>query len=479
MNGSHSFSNMCELLQYLEERDRERVIFTYLSGWKTHAVSGVDFFEQVCRRAFTLEHMGLGGKHIGLMGACRWQWMASLCAVFQIGAVAVLLSPELNGKELSEAATRTDLSAILCDDSLVDLSCMPDIPVIGMDAEPGSEKLERFAVLEPEALACILFTSGTTGNQKAVMFTHRALLAGICHNVIGIPFEAQLAILPLHHIAGFASVLNTWYLGRRICLGEDVIHLYRYLELLKPDYVLTVPSILQAIVKKIQLGVSRGQPVNWNLRLIGCGGADFPRDVLALLRGQHIHVLQSYGATEAGGIGFEWEMTESCLGSIGKPCSEMEVRITDGELFLRSPSVMSGYFGDPEGTAEVLQEGWYATGDLCDMDSEGYLYIRGRKKNLIILSNGENVSPEEIERALAGFSSVEEIMVGLRDGRITAWIYPAAAASCREIDETVQKYNETVPRWKQIVDVEIMEREFAKTALGKQIRASVTEVTGK
>lgn len=468
-----SFETMQQLLQFLEKRDEERTAFEYLHGAQSCGISGGTFFTHVHRRALQLRQLGLSGQHVGIMGANRWQWISGLCAVFQVGGVAVPLSPELNRRELAGAAEQADLMGILMDAECLETAADLEIPVVSLDLAPQTEELMEYASPDEEAPACMLFTSGTTARPKIAVFSHSALLAGICHNVIPIPFEAQLAVLPLHHIAGFASVLNSWYLGRRICLAENVKQLNRCLREMKPDYMLTVPAILQALLRKLKDGGEYGSVLGWNLRLIGCGGAPFPADVIGFLNDRKIRVLQSYGATEAGGIGFDWEMTPACGMSIGRPCPEMEIKIEEGQLFLRSPSLMSGYYRDKEATAQVLRDGWYATGDLCEQDAEGYLYLRGRMRNLIVLGNGENVSPEQIEQDLHRCGLIEEVVVGLSDGLISAWIYPGRGVTRQALEAAVEAYNSEVPRSRQIINLIVMKEPFAKTETGKMIRASV------
>ena len=471
---TRTFETMGQLLQFLEKRDEERTVFEYLCSGQVMGIPGSVFFRQVRRRALQLKRLGFARNHVGIMGSNRWQWLAGLCAIFQVGAVAVPLSPELNRQELAEAAGQADLMGILMDGECLETGADLKIPAVSLDLEPQTEDYTEFAVPDGNACACMLFTSGTTARPKIAVFTHSALLAGICHNVIPVPFEAQLAILPMHHIAGFASVLNTWYLGKRICLAENVKQLSRCLREMKPDYMLTVPAILQALLRKLKNGGEYGSSLGWNLRLIGCGGATFPADVIGFLHGRKIRVLQSYGATEAGGIGFDWEMTPECGPSIGRPCPEMDVKIEDGQLFLRSPSLMSGYYRDPQATAQVLRDGWYATGDLCEQDADGYLYLRGRIRNLIVLGNGENVSPERIESDLLRCGLIGEIMVGISGGLISAWIYPNRGVKREELERAVDAYNASVPGSRQIINLFTMTEPFAKTETGKMIRVGIT-----
>ena len=474
MIDQNSLENVNQLLRMIEKRQGGSIILKYLRGGEVESLSARGFFRMVDCCAGRLDQLGLAAKHIGLMGANRWQWMVYLCAVFRIGSTAVLLSPDLNREEVSQRAVQTDLTAVICDEELLHTVNGEKLTVVNMDEIPRAELPFRESCAGPEDLACILFTSGTTAQSKAVMFSHRALIAGICHDVIRFSFESQLAILPMHHIAGFASVLNTWYLGRVVCMGQQMKYLYRYLEKMQPDYVLTVPSVLQVILKKLKYGGSNGSELGWYLRMVGCGGARFPSDVIRFLNERNIRVLQSYGATEAGGIGFGWEMTPGCANSIGKPCPELETKIVEGELYLRSKSLMNGYYGDPEATREVLVDGWYATGDLCEQDADGFLYLRGRKKNLIILSNGENVSPEQIESALMNLGLSGEVMVGLESELITAFVYPENGWDEGRIEDLIRQYNASVPSYRQIMNLRIMDAPLAKTDLGKKIRYGVT-----
>lgn len=475
MTNTRPINHMPAFLAALEENCAHRLMVRYLDGGRVCDVYGAEFFSQVSRCAASLRALELSGKHVGIMGANRIQWLVHFCAIFKIGAVAVLLSPELNREELEAKAALADVDFLLFDETLRDV-VPAHLPGRSLDQTFEDAAPLPCPLPDPEELACILFTSGTTAAGKAVMLSHRAMCAGSCHNVIGFPFEAQLAILPMHHVAGFAAVLNTWYLGRTVCLGQDIKYLYRYLEKLKPDYTLTVPSILQAILRKLRNGGPNGENLGWNLHLIGCGGAKFPAETLELLNARNIRLLQSYGATELGGLGFDWEMTADCADTIGKPCPEIEIKISNGELLLRCASMMTAYYKDPDGTAAVLRDGWYATGDLCRLDERGYLHLTGRKKNLIIRANGENVSPEAIEGSFSSCPLIEEIMVGLENDLITATIYPSddKAETRAQIQEAVAAYNRSVPLYRQIQNLHFSRIPFAKTETGKLIRRSVT-----
>ena len=161
--------------------------------------------------------------------------------------------------------------------------------------------------------------------------------------------------------------------------------------------------------------------------------------------------------------------------SVGEIVPGCEVRIVDGEIQVKSKSVMMGYYHDPEETAKSLSpDGWLMTGDLGYKDDDGYLYITGRKKNLIILSNGENVSPEEIENQFAYYAPIKEIVVYGLNGQITAEVYPDPEYVCDDIkaviQEKIDEVNSGFPAAKQIVNLVIRDTEFEKTASEKIIR---------
>ncbi len=483
---------MGRVLELLEQRLAGRRVIRYMAGTEVMEVSAEEFFDRIRKRARVFTARGLGGKHIGIMGRNSCEWLVNFCAIFRAGAVGVLLDRELDPEVIAELAVRVNLAAILYDHSTEERVLQADVPrmlqKIAMDGSGDGEYLRRDlpAALEcepgPEEMACIFFTSGTTVKSKAVMMSARAMAASVCTNVNSRHFEALLAVMPFHHLAGFVTVMNALYLGAEVCIAEDLKYFYRYLTYMKPDYAFLVPSMLQMLARKLKNGGLYGSRLGWNLKLIDCGGAVFCAEFLQMLLDHGITIMQGYGASEAGGIGFFWEMTPDRPDTIGKPPAGLEVKIIDGEMFLRSESVMMGYYDDPEETAKVLHDGWYATGDLCREDEEGYLYLTGRRKNLIILSNGENVSPEEIETKLKlCCEDIEEIMVGVEGSLITAHVFPHVPPGSsesgmerirNEVRRAVEQYNDQSPVYKQVRKLYFLDKPFTKNTAGKIIRKS-------
>lgn len=478
---------ICEMLEEIENKSIGRCLVRYMRDMKVVEVCSNEFFVRTKKRAALLVSKGMTGKHIGIIGQNSCDWLESLCAVFYAGAVAVLIDSALSSEMVAQLVDRVEIDGILYDESLaakVESACLrPEVLKIVMsDSEDNVEHVTLTIRRKPEELACIFFTSGTTANSKAVMMSSRALAASVGNQLDGWRYRALLAVLPFHHLAGFATVLNALYLGSEVCLAGDIKYFYRYLEAMKPDYVSVVPSMFQVLARRLKNGGDNGKLLGWDLHYVNCGGATFHPELLQIFLERNISVFQGYGASEAGGIGFLCKVDPAKPETIGKPPEELKVKIVDDELLLKSESVMMGYYRDEVATKEVLVEGWYKTGDLCYCDEEGYIYLTGRKKNLIILSNGENVSPEEIEMNLYDCKEISEVVVGERQNYIEAVIFPEFPVQSDEatkevimerIRGAIEEYNQRSPFYKQIRRVLFRNCPFEKTAGGKIIRQGI------
>lgn len=450
-------------------------------------INAEQFFSQMRGAALRIRRLGLAGEHIGIVGRNSYEWLVNFCAIFWTGSVAVLIDREMEAEKIISTVNRVNLKALICDEETERKFEKVEMPVEIIQFLAKQEECLAMESYENRTfrkksradLACILFTSGTTAESKAVMMSEGALVASICHNINKQKFQSILGILPFHHLSGFSSVLNAMYLGAEVCIGGYMTMFFEYLDILKPDYIFVVPSMMRMLAKRLRKGGYNGRKLGWNLKVINCGGAVFCSDVLQELKENGIVVLQGYGASEAGGIGFLWEMDLERPDTIGKPPIQLKTKIVDGELWMKSETVMLGYYGDEEATGRVLKDGWYITGDLCTKDEEGYYYLTGRRKNIIILENGENVSPEEIEKRLHKMADILDIVVRQEKGYIKAEILPEYPDLCTEKEKKqiqtniwniVRRYNESVPIYKQIRKIHFMSMEAAKTSGGKQIR---------
>ncbi len=337
----------------------------------------------------------------------------------------------------------------------------------------------------PEDMTAILFTSGTTGKSKGVMLSNTNFIDNTtCEPDLGFHGNKRMTVLPIHHVFCFTcDILCALWYGRTLCVNDSLMHIIKNLKVFRPTYVTFVPMIAASILTRMKqmagddgdkLAV-RNEVFGEQFSVIYSGGAYLSPEIIKGYSEFGIDIAQGYGMTECS--------PRICSGikncpkpeSVGEIVPGCEVRIVDGEIQVKSKSVMMGYYHNPEETAKSLSpDGWLMTGDLGYKDDDGYLYITGRKKNLIILSNGENVFPEEIENQFAYFAPVKEIVVYDKNGAVAAEVYPDPEYVCDDIRAVIQakidEVNSTFPAAKQIVALDIRETEFEKTASKKIIR---------
>jgi long-chain acyl-CoA synthetase len=295
--------------------------------------------------------------------------------------------------------------------------------------------------MEYDDVVAIVYTSGTTGRSKGVMLTNRNIVSNIRSfgEQSGVDKEIHtLSILPINHVyEATCGILAPIYMGGTISFCEGLKKVASNIQEVRPNFVMGVPALYDKMYSRIMRRINsnflsrtlfrtklfRGmvtgriqREFGKDIRLIS-GGAALDPQIAKGIRELGIKIFQGYGITETSPvISFEYEgMTKE--GSVGKPIPGAEVRIDDpneegiGEIWVKGPHVMKGYFNNPDATEEVLVDGWYRTGDLGSIDDEGFLYVKGRVKNLIVTAKGRNVYPEEVEEHLLKSPYVEEVMV--------------------------------------------------------------------
>ena len=338
---------------------------------------------------------------------------------------------------------------------------------------------------KPDDLMVLMFTSGTTGRSKAVMLSERNFFTTTGAQVIF--GDAMLAykhehfpenkndvlsnfsILPLFHLGTFICLFVWPCKGWALNLSSDLREFYRDLKLMHSDAMAVAPMLMESIYKDVKRG--RRERLNglWN----PCGSsAMFDGAMLAELAQEGMMITQVYGMTETCGDGIiNYSQDEKHIRSAGKPDDHCEYRIAeDGELCIRGGCVMLGYYKDPEATAEVVdRDGWLHTGDLARVDEDGYYYITGRKKNLIILDSGENVSPEELESLVSQCAAVQECVVKEKGKKIGVVVY-CAEDKQQQVRDHITALNRTLPLYKRMSAVEFSAEPLPRTGTGKLLR---------
>ena len=290
-------------------------------------------------------------------------------------------------------------------------------------------------------LATLLFTSGTTGQPRGVMLTHENLVSNaiaVSEAVSSDANETRLCFLPLSHIYARTCDLYSWlYRGSKLVLAESRDTIVRDCQLAKPTVINGVPYFYQKIAQ--QLGDA---PAGTLKKLFGgelnrcfCGGAAVAPEVERLFEQQGLPILSGYGLTESSPVIAATRHDDYRPGTVGRPLANLNVKLSDErEILVRGPSVMRGYWNDQQATDQAIVDGWLHTGDLGEFDDAGHLRITGRKKEIIVLSTGKNISPARVEQLLSGSPMIEHACV-VGDGRkcLAALIVPNPDAIRAEI----------------------------------------------
>ena len=453
-----------------------------------------------------LETLGERGSHIAIIGATSYSWVVSYFGIVNSGRVAVPLDALLPSEDICELIRRADVEILIFDGSksavaaAAKQACPQLRYLISMEESlsPKAGDLKDLLFLweelkkqqegysyepAPTDLATIMFTSGTTGKSKGVMLTHRNLAEnatcldmGFAHGTV------VMSVLPIHHAYCLSmDILKTLSLGSAICINDSLMRVAKNIKLFEPEMMLMVPLMIETLAKKLEetawipAPLVKARVFGRQFKSICSGGAYLNPAYVETFAKYGITIYQGYGMTECSPVISSNYIGNMKAGSVGKLMPNCEAKIVDEELWVKGSSVMQGYYRMPRETAETLEDGWLKTGDLGYVDEEGFIFLTGRKKNLIITPNGENVSPEEIENKLGENRLVQEVLVREKKGVIEAEIFPdyeyAKKKKIKDIREGLQQmideYNKQAPLYKRIYALQIREKEFEKNTTRK------------
>ena len=487
----------------------------WLSRKEVLARSYLEMMEHVVSVRKGLLAEGFAGKHIALIGSSSVEWIESYLGIITGNTVAVPLDAALPCEDLIDLINRSDAEALFLSPKhrpylesflagcpklqkiwMLQEEAVKDAPekvhAITEVQNAGKNASEDAAYPEETDLATIIFTSGTTGKSKGVMLTQNNLASNVeAVKISAEPGTVMLSVLPIHH--AFCLVmdwLKGFSQGATLCVNDSLLHMVRNMGIFKPDIMLMVPMMIESIYKRLA-GTDPGIPkavlaeklFGGNLHTVFTGGAHLDPYYIDRFAEYGIEVLEGYGMSECSPVISNNTPENHKKGSIGKPLENVEIRFENSEILVRGTSVMKGYYQMPDETEKTLKGGWLHTGDKGYMDEDGYLFINGRVKNLIILSNGENVSPEEIENKLALNPLVGEVIVTGEDNGLTARIYPEQAVVEAEMldAEAIEKrlrafldeYNKKQPTYRQITHLVVRKNPFIRNATKKIRRQDV------
>lgn len=490
------------------------------------------------------------GDKVALLSSNMPNWGVCYFAVTTAGMVAVPILPDFSGEELDQIISHSESKALLVSDRLfnkLSKHTVESLNVVVRTKNLGviSQKVHAegtTVVPAPDDLAVIIYTSGTTSKPKGVMLTHRALYAqvGISSAIFPVgPDDVFLSVLPLSHTYECSiGMIYPFSMGARVTYLDrppTASVLMPVLQRVQPTVMLIVPLIIEKIYRHQVLAKFQSS-VFWRtlyrvafmrrylhrvagrklmevfggrLRFLGIGGAKLDRGTEAFMLEARIPYAIGYGLTETAPLLAGAAPSQVRLGSTGPAAPGVELRLENinpdtrqGEIVARTPSVMLGYYKNPVATAEVFtDDGWFRTGDLGEFDADGWLYIKGRLKNMIVGPSGENIYPEEIESVLNSHVFISDSIVTEQEGRLVALVHfnteelEAKFEGWREewevkkeeweakMDqlkkEIVDYVNAKVNRFSRISEVVEEKDEFAKTPTQKIKRFLYSKKGGK
>ena len=507
-------------------------------------VSYKKFREDIIHFSTYLNSQGYKENRIAIIGDNSYQWLIGYFATVCGLGVVVPLDKGLPYEEIITSLESSEATVLLYDKAhtkviekikeanttVTRFICMDDFSEMILEGKKEYENGNNYYYerqIDNEAMAIMLFTSGTTSKAKAVMISHKNITSNIysvTSSIMMYPEDRNMAFLPFHHTFGSTGIMLMLHYGTCTAFCDGLKYLQKNLVEYKISVFICVPLLIEGIYKKVMATAKKQgkdklisrmikltnlllkvkidirrkvfksvlEQLGGNIRLIVSGASAIDKDALAGFQAFGITTLQGYGLTETSPI-----LTAECegnlrLGSVGKPLVNIDIKIDNpneegiGEVLAKGPNVMQGYYNNPEETAKVFKNGWFRTGDLGYIDDEGYLFLCGRAKNVIVLKNGKNVYPEEIETLIAALPYVEENMVfgtakkhDPSDMTIAAKIVYnkeyvknnygniSEAELHKIIDKDIDEINKRLPSYKQIIRTIVTDVPTIKTTTAK------------
>ena len=512
------YANMRGLALHADMRFPDTKFFL-CSDEKLPHITGRQLFDYCRKAAGVLD--GYPAKHIAILGPGSAAWIAAYFSVISAGRVIVPLHDGMQQNELEECIRQADCGLLIYDGKRAETASAAKQNVKGLRTVELHDLLDTIKAaeggplpeLDPEDVAAMYFTSGTTGKPRCVMLTNRNMGSQISAVTEVLPLSEKdvgLSLLPLSHTFEMMTcIANALDCGGTLYINESVRAVKKNLHERHPTVLVAVPLVLQTLHKEIlntakkqgkleklqrairvnegiqRLGLDLSdrffeevrEPLGGALRIIICGGASLDPELIRFFKALGIEILHGYGITECSPVVSVNRPGIVVIGSVGRSLPCCEVSIIGREICVRGDSVSPGYYNDPEATAESFRDGWFRTGDLGRLDN-GNLFFEGRIKNLIILANGENVSPEELEEKLYQAEGVLDAVVYEKDGMITAELFvdrvliPDVHAAWKIISP-INRSNAT---FKQIADIVLRDTAFEKTVTKKIKRYSEKRV---
>jgi len=532
------FNTIKEMLDLAVKEAGDKIAFKYKDDGEIVEITYSDFSQQVIWLGSALTEIGFSDRHIACIGSNSYKWVLTYLAALKSAGVYVPVDKELPANDIFHILNESESSVVFYTKMHEELFMsntgkLPNVKLyIGFDRTEDSgiflsfdkfiehgkncdSSIYQSLTSDPNWLKMLVYTSGTTGIAKGVMLSEHNLVSSVYYGLqVSTVYDSCLSVLPYHHTyESVSGILVSIHHHSTICINDSLNAVLKNLQLYKPSYIYLVPAFVEVFYKKILknvedkgkkkafdklISISNGlrkigidlrktlfksihEAFGGRLRKIVCGGAPIRPEIGKFFDDIGISLINGYGITECSPLvcANHDMFNDYHTAGIKLPCVDWRVDSPNnegiGEICVKGDIVMLGYYKQPEKTAEVLKEGWFYTGDYGYINDKQQLVITGRKKNIIVLSNGKNIYPEEIEGYIQGIDYVTEVVVrGLIDEKgdessLMAEVFLSEEKTSAEVLKDIKKVSRDLPVYKQISKVVIRGEEFDKTT-SKKIR---------
>jgi long-chain acyl-CoA synthetase len=530
------FNSIKEMLDLAVKEAGDNIAFKFKENGGITEVTYAEFVNSVNHLGAALTEFGFGDKHIACIGMNSYKWVVTYLSVLKSAGVFVPIDKDLPAADIFHIINESETSVVFYTKAheALFMSSADKIPnvklFIGFDRLEDSEKyisfdkfiehgescdLSEYEALktDPNVLKMLVYTSGTTGIAKGVMLSEHNLVSSIYYGLeVSTVFDTCLSVLPYHHTyEAVSGLLVSIHHHSTICINDSLKEVLKNLSVYKPSYIYLVPAFVEVFYSRItktikdsgkqkafaamisisnalrKVGIDLRKTLfksvhtafGGRLRKIVCGGAPIRPEIGKFFDDVGISLINGYGITECSPLVSANHDKHNDYHTVGIKLRCIDWRIDSpneegiGEICVKGDVVMLGYYKQPQKTAEVLKDGWFYTGDYGYINDREQLVITGRKKNLIVLDNGKNVYPEELEAYIMNIEYVVEVVVkGLLDEKggesaIGAEVFLSEEKTSAEVLKDIRKVLYDLPSYKQVSKVVVRKEEFDKTTSKK------------
>ena len=534
------FSSIREMLMMAVNEDGEKIAYKFKNPDGTvREVTYIEFYQTVEALGASLTEMGLGSSHIAIVSENRYDWIVAYLPVLQSAGVFVPIDRQLTTKEKLHLLTDSESEAVFFSKQYLtwfveNKASMPNIKAfICFDIDKDTDGIISYKRLIAEGakldktaydslksneneLKMLVYTSGTTGIAKGVMLSEHNLVSGVYYGLqVSRIYDTALSILPYHHTyESVCDILVNIHSHATLCIHSVMRELVSDMQLYHPTNIYIVPAIAEFIyflimknlkekgkLKTFKKGVKISKAAlrlgidirpklfaelhnlfGGKLRKIVCGGAPIRPEMGEFFNDIGIPMTGGYGITECSPLVSVNDESSNDFNTAGHRLACLQWRIDEpnvegiGEIAVKGDVVMLGYYKMPDKTAEAIRDGWFFTGDYGYITPDDQICITGRKKNIIVLSNGKNIYPEEIENLIMNIDCISEVVVrGLKNSKgdehaLEAEVYLNEEKNESEVKALISEALAELPNYKKITKVVIRKEPFPKTTSNKIIR---------